>query len=217
MLTCIFSRCKATRTAVSMRWSAPLIASGATLREIGVWGKPGTTSGCVLTLTSSTLWQPGRNVAACTFRRSCVAPLCCCMRRPSLPAQVCPDYNIGLIMFFYNLQKTAWSAFRLMRLLYMLSQMSLLHGPTCATSSQHCSIYILMVSFTWTLNLRMSSWPPLDAWSWETLGCCLSSEIKEESLQRMMCRRETRGTWHLSCSVGSMDLPQMSSGTHTNL
>lgn len=96
VLTCIFCRCKATRTAVSMRWSAPLIASGATVRGIAVWGKPGTTSGWVLTLTSSTLWQPGRNVAACTFRRSCVAPLCCCMLRPSLPAQVRPEYVVIL-------------------------------------------------------------------------------------------------------------------------
>lgn len=128
----------------------------------------------------------------------------------------------GSSMIFSNMGESlfstdAWSAIVLIRRLHPLSQMSLLRGPTCATCSPHCSICILMVSFIWTWNLQMSLWPPLDASSWETLGCCLNSSIKEESLQRMMCRRETRGTWHPSCSVGSMDLPQMFSGTKTRL
>lgn len=85
----VFFRSKTMWMAASMQWSALLIASGAKARGTGVWGKLETTSACLRTLTSCILWQPGRSVADCTSRQSCVAPACCSMLKTSLLARVC--------------------------------------------------------------------------------------------------------------------------------
>jgi len=93
-------------------------------------------------------------------------------------------------------------------------------GPTCATSSQHCNTCTLVVLCIWTWSLQMFLWLTPAALSWGTSGSCLSSNRRVQSLERgkwkTTSRREIPGTWPPSCSVGSMDLLQMFSGT-TNM
>lgn len=99
---------------------------------------------------------------------------------------------------------------------FACKQTSLLLGPTCAISSQHCSTYTLMASCIWTSSPPTSSSPPLVVWSWAISGCCLSSngwELQGRN-QRTMFRRVIPDTWPPSCCVGSMDLLQMFSGTY---
>lgn len=218
-----FLRWKATRMAASMLWNVLLTASGGILTGTAVWGKPGTTNACVLTLTSWILCLPGRKVDDFTFRQSCAAPACCFMLRTNLLAQVCQKYYVMVIQMLISILLAYFFGRSFLKVQIVFKnciqtslQMSLQLGATCVTSCQLWNICILVVLCIWIWNLLMSSWLPLGVWSWGISDCCLSWNTWTVSPRRekrkMTCRREIPSTWPPSCSEGNTGLLRMFSG-----